>query len=267
VPDPIPPLEVFMSSRSDHYARLDYRKLIAWPKRLAREWEFLQGPLGTAPSRRLLDLGSGTGEHARYLAGRGFEVVGVDASDAMLEQAREGGVPPGVRFVEGDLVHVESVVDGSFGAAICLGNTLTHITDRAQLRQLFAGVRQVLLPGAPFILQVLNYERLVRNGQRCLPLTFLQDEDGEAIFLRVMTHKPGGDVVFTPALLRYRPDGNPPLEVVTSHNVPLHGWVHGDLDEALADAGFSDRQLFGTMAEIPYDPCESTDVVIVSRYH
>jgi glycine/sarcosine N-methyltransferase len=252
-------------STTDHYARLDYRKLIAWPKRLAREWAFLQAPLAETPSKRLLDLGSGTGEHARFLSGKGFEVVGVDVSEAMLEQARDGGAPDGVSFVQGDLVHVEAAVTGTFGAAICLGNTLTHITEPAALAQLCRGVRQVLLPGAPFVIQVLNYERLVRNGQRCLPLTFLQDEDGEAIFLRVMTHKPGGGVVFTPALLRYRPDGHPPLEVVTSHNVPLRGWLREDLESALEAGGFHERHIYGTMADTSYDPCESPDVVIVCR--
>ena len=154
---------------------------------------------------------------------------------------------------------------GSSARAICLGNTLTHLTDPDSLAQLFRGVRKVLLPGAPFILQVLNYERLVRNGQRCLPLTFLHDDAGDAIFMRVMTHQPGGGVIFTPALLRYRPDGNPPLEVVTSHNVPLHGWKREELEAALGSGGFLERQVYGTMAENPYDPCESTDVVIVSR--
>ncbi len=253
-----------MNPSADHYARLDYRKLIAWPKRLAREWAFLQTPLAQAPSRRLLDLGSGTGEHARFLADHGFEVVGVDVSEAMLEQAR-ADTPPGVTFVQADLVHVDEAVTGRFGAAICLGNTLTHVRDGAALRQLFGAVRNVLLPGAPLILQVLNYERLVRNGQRCLPLTFIQDEDGDAIFMRVMTHKPDGEVIFTPALLRYRPDGNPPLEVVTSHNVPLHGWTRPELEDALEAAGFRARHVYGTMAETPYDPCESSDVVIVCR--
>jgi glycine/sarcosine N-methyltransferase len=252
-------------SPTNHYAHIDYRKLIAWPKRLAREWAFLEQPFASLPARRLLDLGCGTGEHARFFAERGFEVVGVDVSDTMLERAGEEPLPPGVTLLKGDLVHVQSVVTGQFGGAVCLGNTLAHITDHATLTELFRGLRKVLLAGAPLVIQVLNYERLVHAGQRCLPLTFIEDDEGEVIFLRVMTHRPDGSVVFTPSLLRYRHDGDPALEVLTSHNVPLHGWKRPEMESALDAAGFTSRQLFGTMADVPYVDHDSTDLVVVAR--
>jgi SAM-dependent methyltransferase len=213
----------------------------------------------------LLDLGCGTGEHARYFAAKGFEVVGVDASETMLDRAKEDGVPDGVQFLYGDLLHVDRLVTGKFGGAVCLGNTLAHIMDQDALTQLFAGVRAVLLPGAPLVIQVLNYERLVHTGQRCLPLTFIQDEEGEAIFLRVMTHHDDGSVTFTPSLLRYRKDGDPALEVVTSHNVPLKGWKRAEMEAALEAAGFTARELFGTMAAVPYADHDSTDLVVIAR--
>ena len=49
----------------DQYAKFDYGRLINWDDRLKREWPFFDELLGGAPSRRILDLGSGTGEHAR----------------------------------------------------------------------------------------------------------------------------------------------------------------------------------------------------------
>jgi len=250
---------------TNHYSFFDYRKLIAWDKRLAREWAFLEKPLGEAPLRRVLDLGSGSGEHARFFASKGFGVVGVDVSEAMHARALETGVPEGVQFIKGDLLHVERVVEGTFGAAVCLGNTLSHVTDEASLAQLFAGVRQVLVPGAPFVLQILNYEHLAQSGQRALPLTFIEDEDGEAIFLRVMTFKPGGTVVFSPTVLRYRPEQEPALEVETSHNVELRAWSRDAIERALEASGFATRQLYGTMADVPYDAQASHDLVVVAR--
>jgi len=59
---------------------------------------------GERPVRTILDLGCGTGGHAVPLAQRGYEVVGVDRSEAMLAQARQRAVPvAGVAFQAGDL--------------------------------------------------------------------------------------------------------------------------------------------------------------------
>jgi len=50
---------------TDPYSRLNYRRLIAWPERIEREWPFFEKLLHKAPSNRLLDLGCGSGEHAQ----------------------------------------------------------------------------------------------------------------------------------------------------------------------------------------------------------
>src|SRR5512136_1126185 len=112
---------------ADRFASIDYAALIDWQSRLAREWPFLERALGSGPSRRVLDLGCGPGEHARFLASRGFDVVGVDASPSMIQKAEAGGPAPSVEFVSGDLVDLDRLVAGTFGGAICLGNTLPSL--------------------------------------------------------------------------------------------------------------------------------------------
>ena len=128
------------------------------------------------------------------------------------------------------------------------------------------GLRRRLRPGAAFLLQVLNYDKVLDSGQRSLPLNFRQDEDeGEIVFLRLMTPRPDGSVVFTPTTLRYRPDGDPPVEVVSVRNVQLKGWRRHELEAALDAAGFPHRAVFGTVVDVPFDPSQSPDIVIVAR--
>ena len=90
----------------DPWSRVDYRRLIAWPERIAREWPFLERTLADAGRGLVLDLGSGTGEHSRHLAAHGFDVVGIDGSPSMLAKAAEAPLPPNLRFVAGDIVDV-----------------------------------------------------------------------------------------------------------------------------------------------------------------
>jgi SAM-dependent methyltransferase len=81
--------------------------------RLAPVWAQMRGPDSGAPFeaaldrvegpvRRALDVGTGTGAGALEIAKRfqGAEIVGLDVSPAMLEEARR--IAPGVEFVEGD---------------------------------------------------------------------------------------------------------------------------------------------------------------------
>jgi len=63
------------------YRDKDYDGEVALVERLFREH-------GVGEVSSVLDLGCGTGSHAIRLAARGYEVVGVERSEAMLEVAR-----------------------------------------------------------------------------------------------------------------------------------------------------------------------------------
>ncbi len=254
-----------MSLPPDPYSRVDYRRFVAWPQRIEREWPFLSRILSSAPLRRVLDLGCGTGEHARFLASQGFTVVAVDSSQSMLAKARETPVPAGVEFIEGDIGDVAALTSGPFGAALCLGNTLPHLREPEALMRLLKGVRGRFAPGAPLVVQILNYEKIFLQNQRALPLNVKSDAGEETVFLRLMQPRPDGSVVFTPSTLRYRPDGDPPLEVVASRNVLLRGWRAPELRAALTEAGFPDQATYGTVGDTPYVASNSPDFVVVAR--
>ena len=249
---------------ADRFAAIDYAALIDWRSRLAREGPFLERALASAPSRRILDLGCGPGQHARLLASQGFDVVGVDASPSMLAQAGAAAAPS-VRFILGDLVDLEHLVGGTFGGAICLGNTLPSIRTRDGLSRLFSGLRARLLPGATFVLQVLNYEKIFATGQRHLPLTLRPADDGTLVFVRLMEPRPGGDLIFSPVVLRYRPDADPTVVLEASERIEVHGWTRRELEDLLEEAGFRDRECYGSVSFSPYVAGESSDVVMLAR--
>ncbi len=78
-----------------------------------QEIRFLVPALGLAPGMRVLDVGCGPGRHARALAAAGFEVVGVDVSEAFLRAAGPG------RWVRADARWLPCA-PGRFDAAISL---------------------------------------------------------------------------------------------------------------------------------------------------
>ena len=244
---------------------MEYRRLIAWPQRLQREAPLLEEVLGSGPSRRVLDLGCGTGEHSRFLASQGYEVVGVDASPTMIASSREEPVPAGLSFVEGDVSRIAEVVDGRFGGAICVGNTLPHIQQLAALQNMLAGLRLRLLAGAPLLIQLLNYERIFQRQERHLPLNFRSDGGEDIVFLRLMELQDDGQVLFFPTTLRLVPGRDPPLEIKASKEVRLRGWRADELETALEAAGFGEIERRGNFAGADYVPLDSRDLIVVAR--
>ncbi len=80
--------------------------------------------LRLTPGMRVLDVGCGTGLNLPYLLsaiGAAGEVVGVDASEAMLRQARRRVDEHGwsnVTLVEGDAARLHAMMTGEFDAVI-----------------------------------------------------------------------------------------------------------------------------------------------------
>jgi SAM-dependent methyltransferase len=119
----------------------------SFTKGTAQEVDFLTEALGLRPGERVLDVGCGPGRHARALAERGVEVVGVDLSDRFVALAREGA-PPGATFHVADARSL--TFDGEFDAAICLCQggfgLLGGGDDEAAV---LAGIARALKPGRP----------------------------------------------------------------------------------------------------------------------
>lgn len=250
---------------SDSYGRLAYRGLIAWPERLQREAPLLQRVLGEAPSKRILDLGCGSGEHSRFLQSLGFEVTGVDASASQLQAAREAD--PGGRYVEAGLTGLAGAVEPGHGGALCLGNTLPHLCEEAEVQAFFSGLARCLAPGAPLLLQLLNYDRILDRGERTFPVLLRPggDEGEGTVFLRLMTHHGQGRITFTPARLSYRPGMEAPLELIAAENVSLRGWRRAELEALAEGTGLIVREAFGSMTGEAWSPITSDLVLLMER--
>lgn len=109
-------------------------------------------PIGTA-----LDAACGTGRFTAHLVEGGHQVLGVDSSPAMLEQARRR--VPDAMFALGDLHHLP-VADDSQGLVLN-GLALSHVDHLAPVLAEFA---RVLRPGGHLILSDVHPELVLRGS-------------------------------------------------------------------------------------------------------
>jgi SAM-dependent methyltransferase len=106
--------------------------------------------------KSVLDLACGTGTLAARLAAVAGEVVGVDASDAMLARARAHCAwLPGVEFRPGDFRAL--ALGREFDAAVCGFNSLNYLNEVRELDDVLAGVARHLRPGGVFAFDTITH--------------------------------------------------------------------------------------------------------------
>lgn len=100
---------------------------------------------------RVLDLACGTGAVALRLAREGYEVLGVDCSEAMLRQARgkSAGVKNAPVWLQQDMRAL--ALNRQVDLVTCFYDSLNYILSLAEMKQVFLGVREALVPGGLFL--------------------------------------------------------------------------------------------------------------------
>lgn len=246
----------------------DYDRMVSWQARLAREEAFFRRVFEENGVRSVLDAACGTGVHAVEFARRGLRSAGADLSPAMIDQARENARAAGVAV---DL-HVAAFGElagrftGPFDAVTCLGNSLPHLIDDSSLAAALSDFASLLRPGGVLIIQNRNYDRLLRERQRFMPVSAREDSEGETLFLRITDFRPSTEVVsetieFTLVTLK-KQDGSWSQSARTT---PLRAMRRVTLERALAASGFSSAQVYGSFAMALYDAPDAGDLVAVAK--
>ena len=110
----------------------------------------------------LLDLGCGTGKLTRLLAAEGYDMIGVDLSEEMLEIALEHEMedPKQILYLQQDMREFE--LYGTVRAIVSICDSMNYILGPDDLVQVFRLVNNYLDPGGLFIFD-LNTEYKYRT--------------------------------------------------------------------------------------------------------
>ena len=115
----------------------------------------------------LLDLGCGTGSMTELLAKQGYDMIGVDLSDSMLDIAIEKRAQSGhnILYLQQDMREFE--LYGTVRAVICLCDSLNYLLEEDDLLTTFKLVNNYLDPNGLFIFDfntVYKYETVIGDS-------------------------------------------------------------------------------------------------------
>ena len=110
--------------------------------------------VGKVKGLRLVAVACGQGRDARRLADLGAVVVGVDASNPLLEHARDLELrrPRGIKYVHGDAQDLRDLGDAEFDGAVCH----MALMDIPELEPTLRSVARVLVPGGWFVASIVH---------------------------------------------------------------------------------------------------------------
>ena len=107
----------------------------------------------------VLELGCGTGNMTERLARAGYDMIGVDCSEDMLEIAQEKKLESGldILYLEQDMREFE--LYGTVRAVVSVCDSLNYILEEEELLQVFRLVNNYLDPGGIFLFDLNTVQK------------------------------------------------------------------------------------------------------------
>lgn len=212
--------------------------------------DFIRKQAGEPP-KKVLDAACGSGEYSVRLAIDGYDVTAVDIDQAMVDAAKEKAVINNVKtdVLKADLKTIGNTLSGkSFDFIFCIGNSIVHLDD---LQEIEASIRQMydlLQPGGILLLQIVNFDRVLKNSISALPT--LRNEKVGLEFIRNYRWLEEKQKISFDTILTVQENSR---SVRYENSVELRPLLRDDLYKMLVNAGFNDIQLYGDFSGTVYD--------------
>jgi ubiquinone/menaquinone biosynthesis C-methylase UbiE len=122
-----------------------------------QEVTFIEQEIDFNKTKRILDIGCGTGRHAIELAKRGYTVTGIDLSESQLKRAREKATEAkaNVQFEQSDARTLKYKDEYDVALILCEGGFALMETDEMNFA-ILQGAARALKSGGTFIVTTLN---------------------------------------------------------------------------------------------------------------
>lgn len=209
--------------------------------------------LDVAPGGNILDLCCGPGRHSLELSRRGFRLTGIDRTKTYLEEAKSCAAREGllVEFQEADMREFRR--PAAFDAVINLFTSFGYFADPADDLTVLRNIHTSLKPGGKLVMELMGKEVLAR--------IYRERVWSESEGIIVMEEHKLEDNWSTMTNRWIVLDGNKRTEFRFSHRL----YSAKELELLLLQAGFSDVELYGSLAGIPYDQNATRLVALAAK--
>ena len=100
----------------------------------------------------LCDLGCGTGTMCNLMSDKGYDVIGIDSSESMLDVAMQKSSVGKILYLNQDMTDFE--LYGTVDVFISMLDSVNYVTEQSELQKMFSLVNNYLNPNGIFIFDV-----------------------------------------------------------------------------------------------------------------
>ena len=202
------------------------------------------------------DLGCGTGLDSIALSLNGIQVTAFDLSQGMIDKAlvKSKELNLEIEFHNYALDTIPEKFNNLFSLAVSMGNTLANL-DRQKIRKALKRSFQTLQPGGIFLLQILNYEKILKSRERIVNIT----HEGEKYYVRFYDFQ---DETIDFNILSFDE-----RELVYKHLVTTKIYPYSSvfMRQLLSEEGYREIEFYGNLDMEIFDPGRSKDLIITAK--
>jgi len=185
----------------------------------------------TPEGGRILDVGCATGALVEELANCGYDAEGLEYVPELIKHKG--------KITVGDM-HNLPFGDSEFDVLVCTGNTLAHVSGLKDAEQVLKEFSRVMKKDGRVIIQILNYDMILRNRPASLPV--IQTE--RVTFERFYEYEEGC-IKFSGVLKL--------CENNVNSSVSLYPLTNSELDKVAYLSGLRPETLLGSFDGTPFD--------------
>lgn len=229
----------------------NYDLMVDWDKRTEYEFPTLFRIFKNNKVKKIMDLGSWTGEYAIRLAREGIEVIGVDHNELMVALAKDkrsklpDNIKKRVDFELSDFLDLtRKFKSGSFDGVVSLGTSLAYLPQKPE--HVLKDLHKIIKKDGVIVLQLLNMERVIEEKGRFLNFKIKKTDSKEELFIEYFDKKNENTLMHN--IVNFTRDGGRWI-FGGINSIEVHYIKNDEVATLLQNAGFKDISITGNKGE------------------
>ncbi len=198
----------------------------------------------------ILDIACGSGTYSVGLAKKGYRITAVDIEDEMIRKVKEKAdiEKVNIEAIVCSMTELEEKLIQEYNVLFCIGNSIVHLGSVEEIENALGQMYKLLKPGGVLIVQIMNYDRIMRLGLKELP-PIINHEVGVE-FIREYDYKPGKNSIAFNTTLVVK-DGD--ITRTLKNTVELLPLMSDELIKLFEKAGFKKCETYGDFKYSTYN--------------